>query len=404
MDHTFGKELIREKMVKRVAMVVYSYYPDDTRVRREAEALIEAGMSVDVFCLRDKGEEEKSQVNNVLVYRLPLKRKRSGRLNYLLENGFFIFLAFVTLSLYHLRKPYHVIHVHNMPDILVISALIARLTGAKVILDLHDPMPEIYITKFEVSELHPIIRFLKFLEKCCIRFADIVLTPNIAFRDLFVRRGCPPWKIHIVMNTAQETIFKCDSNVAAIGSENGFVIMYHGTFLAHNGLDLALKAIARVKEEIPNLKFEVYGDGEFRDEFLKLVHELKLNSTVKYHGPKPVEHIAEAIKSINLGVIPNKRTRFTDLNLPTRIFEYLAMKKPVIAPRTKGIMDYFDENSLLFFEPGSVDSLKNIILNAYRDPLGCQDILKRGINVLNNHRWELNKNRFIDVVKNAYRV
>lgn len=400
MSKVCGKGAMREKMIERVAMVAFTHYLDDQRVRRQAEALTEAGMSVDVFCLRGKGEEKKSRVNNVLVYRLPLDRKRSGKVNYIWEYAFFIVLASVTLVVHHLRKSYQVIHVHNMPDILVISALVPRLTGAKVILDLHDPMPEIYITKFAVSESYPVIRLIKFMEKCCIRFADIVLTPNIAFRDLFVLRGCPPWKIHIVMNTAQETIFKCDSDLASIGRENGFVIMYHGTMLSHNGLDLALQAIAQLQEEIPNLKFEVYGDGDFRDEFLKLVHELRLNGIVKYHGQKPVEYIAEAIKSINLGVIPNKMTRFTNLNLPVRIFEYLALKKPVIVPRTKGIKDYFDEDSLLFFDAGNVDSLRERILDAYRNPSRCQYVLKRGIDIHEDLRWEVGKKRFVTLVEN----
>jgi glycosyltransferase involved in cell wall biosynthesis len=262
-------------------------------------------------------------------------------------------------------------------------------------------MPEIYMTKYGVSELHPAIRLIKFLEKCCIRFADTVLTPNSAFRDLFVFRSCPPWKIHIVMNTPQETVFNLDSSVVPTAKKNGFVIMYHGSILSYNGLDIALEAIERVQAKIPNLRFEVYGDGDFKEKFLKRVNELNLNSIVRYHGPKPVEKIADAIKLCTLGIIPNKKSVFTNLNLPVRIFEYLAMKKPVVAPCTQGIMDYFDENSLLFFEPGNVESLKDIILDAYHNPLRCQHILNRGLNIYKNHRWELEKRHLIDVVKNT---
>jgi glycosyltransferase involved in cell wall biosynthesis len=118
------------------------------------------------------------------------------------------------------------------------------------------------------------------LEKWSIRFADAVLTPNVAFRDLFVSRGCPLWKIHIVMNSPQETIFKLDSGVSRKDRENGFVIMYHGHITAHNGLDVALEAIARLREQIPILKFEVYGDGDFTEKFLDRVNELNLNSIV----------------------------------------------------------------------------------------------------------------------------
>ena len=101
-----------------------------------------------------------------------------------------------------------------------------------------------------------------------------------------------------------------------------------------------------------------------------------------------------------MGVIPNKMTPFTNLNLPTRIFEYLAMKKPVIVPHTKGIADYFDEESLHFFEAGNVDSLASAILDVYRNPTRCQSILGRGIEIYNKHRWGTEKRHLVELVKN----
>jgi len=66
--------------------------------------------------------------------------------------------------------------------------------------------------------------------------------------------------------------------------------------------------------------------------------------------------------------------------------------KPVIAPRTKGIMDYFDEDSLYFFEAGKADSLAKTILDVYRDSLRRQFIIEKGIKVYNEYRWESEKN------------
>jgi hypothetical protein len=44
---------------------------------------------------------------------------------------------------------YNLVHVHNMPDVLVFEAFIPRVCGARVILDLHDPMPELMIKYLE---------------------------------------------------------------------------------------------------------------------------------------------------------------------------------------------------------------------------------------------------------------
>jgi glycosyltransferase involved in cell wall biosynthesis len=124
-----------------------------------------------------------------------------------------------------------------------------------------------------------------------------------------------------------------------------------------------------------------------------------LKDIVKFHGIVPLEEIAFAINSIDLGIIPNKMTPFTNLNLPTRIFEYLSMYKPVVVPRTKGIMDYFDEESLLFFDAGNVDSLTKAILAAYNNPSYCKLVLEKGIKVYKEHRWELQKKHFVQLVK-----
>lgn len=384
----------------RIAAVVFSHYPADPRPRREAEALVEAGMSVDVLCLKKEGELREEVVNGVQVLRLPAIQTRSGKLQYLWEYGWFILLAFVKVSMLHLKKRYHVIHIHNMPDALVFCALLPRLSGAKILLDLHDPMPEIYMTKYSVNASHPAIWLLRLLEKWSIRFANLVVTPNVAFQNLFISRGCPRQKIHIVMNSPQESIFgKNPSRPCDYGNGSEFVVMYHGAIMERNGLDTALRAVLRIKEEIPSLRFDVYGEGDSVPEFLNLVKKLRLDETVRFYGYRPLEAIAEAIQGIHVGVIPNKMNPFTNLNLPTRIFEYLSMEKPVIAPRTRGILDYFGEDSLFFFSPGDPESLAERIVEVYRNPARCHEILDRGVRTYQSYRWEGQRKYFVQTVK-----
>ena len=137
----------------RTAMVVFSYYPLDVRVRRAAEAIVEAGMKVDLICLRGEGEPKREQVGGVNVYRINLKRKRATTLRYLWEYAYFILATFLLLSSLHLIRRYRIVHVHTLPDILVLSALLPKLTGAKVILDIHDIMPELYMRKYGIPEI-----------------------------------------------------------------------------------------------------------------------------------------------------------------------------------------------------------------------------------------------------------
>ena len=391
-------------MTARIAMILFSYYPADVRPKREAEALVGKGMSVDMICLRNKNETKEEVVNGVQVYRLPLQRKRGKKTRYIWEYGYFIFLSFWKLNYLYFKKRYDIVHVHNMPDVLVFSALVPKLLGAKIILDLHDPMPEVYMAKYNLLKRHLVIRTLCYMEKLSISFCNMVLTPNIAFRDLFVARSCPENKIEIVMNSPDTSIFCIKEKDTAVNDANqqpdAFVLMFHGTMVERHGLDTVLQAIVLIKEKIPGLFLQVFGEGDFVPRFLELIDELGLQDLVKYHGPVSLEEIAEAIEKIDLGIIPNKRSLFTEINMPTRIFEYLSMGKPVIAPNTTGIRDYFDKDSLPFFEPGDEKSMASEILNLYQNPSLRQDYVLRGNKIYKAHGWQLESKKLLNLIRN----
>ncbi|MHA1381685.1 MAG: glycosyltransferase family 4 protein [Candidatus Helarchaeota archaeon] len=384
----------------RVAMVVFSYYPGDVRVRRVAEALADIGISPDIICLRNNKESKSEIINGVKVYRLPLRRKRGRKFSYFWSYASFIFLSFFVLTKLYIKSHYNLIHVHNMPDVLVFSAIIPKLFGSKIILDLHDPMPEVYMAKYSIDLLHPVIRLLIFLEKSSIRFSDHIITPNIAFRNLFISRGCPESKIDIIMNSPDEKIFfkLSESNRNKTANNNEFRIMYHGTIVERHGLDLALKALNKVQKKIPNITFHVFGEGDFVEPFLELIKKLKLKDIVFYHGQVPHETIPKEIELSDLGLVPNRKNPFTNINMPTRIFEYLCKGKPVIVPRTKGILDYFDDNSLCFFEPGDEDDLANKIIEIYIDSIKHQHVLEKGILVYKKYCWKNECRNFINLV------
>ena len=277
-----------------------------------------------------------------------------------------------------------------------------RLMGAKVILDLHDPMPEVYITKYSLEQSHFIIKFIIICERLCISFSNLVITPNIAFRNLFVSRGCHPDKIQVIMNSPEESIFSSDDNVTVnhLNKQEDFILMYHGTIVERHGLATALEAINLLRNKIPNIIFNVYGSGDsFVGTFKSLIVEYKLEDIVFYHGQVSLEKIAEIIKTISLGVIPNKSSVFTEINLPTRIFEYLSLSKPVIAPNTIGIRDYFSKYDLYFFKSGEAESLANSIFYVYNALLTEDfEILKSGISIYQQHRWGQEKQKLIKYI------
>jgi glycosyltransferase involved in cell wall biosynthesis len=388
-------------------MVVFSYYPADPRPRRAAETLTAEGMAIELICLREtETEATREVVNGVDVRRVPLRRRRGGTLGYLGQYGAFLLAAAGILAVRSLRRRYDLVYVHNMPDVLVLSALVPRLLGAKVILDLHDPMPELMTTIFGLDADSARVRVLRRLERWSIGWADQVLTVNAACKRLFASRSCAPQKVHVVMNSPDEAIFgfhPVDAEPAVPStSARPFVIMYHGSMVERNGLDLAVDAVARVRRSGGNVELRIYGASTpFLEQVMASARAHGLDAAVRYLGPKRQEEIGAVLESCDLGIIPNHRNRFTELNTPTRIFEYLAAGKPVVAPRTPGILDYFDDNSLVFFEPGDAEDLARGIEQVLTDPRKAQEKVRRAQEVYRAHAWRQEREVLVELVANV---
>jgi len=379
---------------KHVAMVLFSIYPWDPRPRRTVEALIDEGMHVDLICIKqDEKDPKREKVNGVDILRIPFRYHRGTKFQYLFRYSTFILISLALLAVRSLTRRYDLVYVHNMPDILVLSALVPKVLGAKVILDLHDPMPELLMTIFGVHKDSPTVCLLKRFEKWSMALADSVLAS----------RSCRPEKIRVIMNSPNEEIFGFRPPRSHTSTRHPpskpFVIMYHGSLVERNGLDLAVDALARVRLSVPIAELRVYGHKTpFLELVLDSVRHKGLHESVHYLGPKSSEHIVAAIEKCDVGIIPNNRSVFTEINTPVRIFEYLALGKPVIAPCAAGIQDYFNNESLLFFELGNSEDLARKIEYVYFHPSETVEIVKRGQGVYLAHTWRQERLSLVNLV------
>ena len=380
---------------KRAAVLLFSHYPADPRPRRAAEALAAQGVNIDLICLRDDdGEPARETFGRINVTRVRLKRQRGSKLGYVGQYVTFVLASFFYLASRSLTRRYDLVHVHNMPDILVFGAAVPKILGAKVILDLHDPMPELMQTIFRLPEKSLSVVMLKRLEKLSIRFADLVLTVNLACKKIYSSRSCHADKIKVVINSPDDEIFHFrGGNAADVKGKNGngsnpFVILYHGSLVRRNGFDLAMESLEKVKKTISSVQLRVCGERtDFFEQVMESARRRGVDGNIEYLGVRDLKGIVEAIEECDLGIIPNHRNIFTEINTPTRIFEYLALAKPVIAPRAKGIQDYFGDNDLIFFELGNGDDLARKIEFAYSHPEEVADTVKRGQEVYLSHTW-----------------
>ena len=384
-------------------MVVFSSYPADPRPRRAAEALLKEGMTVDLICLGDEKSPKRESFDGLNISRIPIQHHRGGKLSYAYQYSAFILASATLFALRSFKRRYDLIYVHNMPDILVLSSLIPKALGAKAILDQHDPMPELMMTIFNLDQTSSSVRLLSWLEKWSIARVNLVITVNIACKRIFGSRSCPPEKIGVVMNAPDAEIFpfraaRSDSSPNQDPTKR-FVMMYHGSLVERNGLDLAVDALARVRPAVPTAELRIYGrNTAFLEHVMDRANQKGLGDCVHYLGPKSLEELVREIELCDVGVIPNHRNAFTDINTPTRIFEYLALGKPVIAPRTPGILDYFTEDSLLLFESGNPSDIARQIEYVALNYQEATRVAERGQQIYLKHTWQQERQTLVELV------
>jgi glycosyltransferase involved in cell wall biosynthesis len=385
-------------VARRHCMVVHAYYPvGETRVQRQAAALIAAGFEVDVICLRGAEEDKSEVVDGVRVRRLPVGRHRgSGMLVQLLEYLVFLLLATVVVGARHLRRRYDVVQIHNLPDFLVFSGLVPKLTGSPVILDIHDLMPEFFRSRTGLPVGHPLHGLVRWEERLSVGFADHVITVTEGWgRELSSRGGGEA--VSVVMNVADPDVFRRRPEPAPT---DAFSIVYHGTFAERYGVLLLVEAVAELSRSRDNVRLHLLGDGEIRPRIVSLIEELGVGGIVSVSpGMMAARDIVPVLEAASIGVVPNLSNVFTDGLLPTKLLEYVAVGVPVVAARTPMIESYFDEDQVAYFEPGNQDDLVAVLGKLASDvELGLS--LARAANRFNQaHDWQSESTRYVDLVE-----
>jgi glycosyltransferase involved in cell wall biosynthesis len=387
-------------------MAAYTNFRRDPRVRREAEALVEAGHAVVFLARRQPGEVDRETLCGVDVIKLPgFAHDRGSILGYLLDYAIF----FVLLSLHLTLRPrrYRLIHINNMPDFLVFATWLPRLLGVPVIHDVHDLMPELYQEKFGSRRMRWLIGGLQLQERWAARFASAVLTVEDGLKDILSRRGIAAQKIHVLMNLPDERIFSQRRDPrSSKGADEPFVLVYHGTLAHRLGLDVAIEALALARPSLGPVELRIIGAGEERDRLIALRDALGLQREVSFSpGFVPVQDIPAMILDADVGIVPLRASEATDIMLPTKLLEYVQLGIPSIVPRTPTIARHFDEQMVEFFQAGDTASLAQAVVRLHRDPgrrafLSANASSRFGL----THTWTQHKRVYLDLVDRLLRT
>jgi glycosyltransferase involved in cell wall biosynthesis len=265
-----------------------------------------------------------------------------------------------------LRDRYDVVHIHNMPNALVFAAIVPKIFGARVMLDVHDLMPANYMAKFNATETSLPVRVLKTEQWLSALFVDNVFCADHNQKDYLADHCGVAWdKITVLLNLPNVEIFK---PVAGEKKNEGFRIVYHGTIAHRLGIDLIVRAMAAVVERVP-AELWVYGAGDYLPEAIELSLQLGLERKVHFSRSFfPVEQIPEIVTGMDLGIIGNRRNLACDrYMLPVKLLEYVYLGVPVVVPRLHVISRYFDDTMVRFYEPENVEQMADAIVALFGD-------------------------------------
>jgi glycosyltransferase involved in cell wall biosynthesis len=387
---------------RRACMIVHAYYEEDARVRREAETLVAAGWEVDVFGLRRADEGPRATVRGVTLHRLPVRRHQGAGLPvYLAEYGAFLVRSMLAATRTHRRRRYDLVEVHSLPDYLVFAALPMKLAGVPVLLDLHEAMPEFFRSRFPKAANPISYRLLLLQERLSIAAADEVLTVNEPLAERLRGLGTRSDRLTVILNSPDLRLFDATAHPARPFMADGELrIVYTGALTPTYELDVVLRAIAVIVRERPELPIHgtFYGRGDAQPALEALAAEIGIEDRVAFPGRIPIEDVPAAIAGSDVGVAPTRLDPFTGMSLSTKLLEYAAMRKPVVASRLPTVERYFSPDTISVYEPGDAGDLARTILGVVDDAAGREARIEATCRRVEDLSWARQAGAYVSVV------
>ncbi len=389
--------------VTRIAIVAHATLPGDPRLRRQAEALRDAGYEVDLIGLRDRGQAETEEWHGMRILRLPVRRRFRGFAGHLGEYLAFASLAAVKLAAEHRHRRYRLVQVATLPDFLAFSALPVRLTGIPLLLDLHEDMPEFYRDRFRGGARQALFPLVSGAARASAAVADGLITVHQPLRELAIARGVPAERISVVMNSPDERLFDPSRHERRPFRADGTLrIVHHSNLQPIYGLDVAVEAMALID---PGLKarLDVYGDGPFRDEIEAVIVRHGVRDRVTLHGRVALDDLPAILAGSDLAVVPSRPEPYLAYSLSTKLLESVAMGVPVIASDLHTVRLHFAAAAIRYVPGGDPAALARAISALAADPAAAARQADEARREAEPYAWAIQRATYLGVVDGLLR-
>jgi glycosyltransferase involved in cell wall biosynthesis len=317
-----------------VLMVVENMsVPADRRVWAEARALRGAGYRVSVISPAGTSRDTEPQVeiDGISIHRFPPREAGGGAWGYLLEYGTALHRIRRAARAVDRATPVDVVHLCNPPDILIHAVGALRRRGVPVVFDHHDLVPELFEARFGRAE-GALYRASQRFERQTLRRANIVVSPNETYKRIAVERGGKrPEDVFVVRMAPDTERFSPGEPDPTLLGDTAHLIAYVGTMGPQDGVEVAVRALAALRERRRDWRAVLAGDGDAAPDVRRLVDELGLGDVVELPGFVQDQAIIRLLRTADVCLAPEPRNALNEASTMIKIVEYMSFAKPVVA-------------------------------------------------------------------------
>ncbi|TDF37299.1 glycosyltransferase, exosortase A system-associated [Alteromonadaceae bacterium M269] len=345
-------------------------------------------------------EQDVETVDGLTFYRTPVPDGFMSKLPVFNQMAIIDPLAKRILDVIEQEKP-DVLHAHS-PALNGLAALKAsKKTGIPLVYEIRAFWEDAAVDHGTCKEGDMRYRLTRSMESYVVKRAQAVTTICEGLRGDLLGRGIAEDKITTIPNAVNIEQFsviekKSDALVEKFKLADKKVLGFLGSFYAYEGLDLLVKSLPRVLEQLPNCVLLLVGGGPQEDNLKKLVVELGLENNVIMPGRVPHSEVSEYYSLVDLLAYPRKSMRLTELVTPLKPLEAMAQGKLVLASDVGGHKELIDDKKTgWLFESDNVKALAEQAVEILKSDDGHPDVKQNGrVFVENIRNWQNSVGRY----------
>jgi colanic acid biosynthesis glycosyl transferase WcaI len=251
------------------------------------------------------------------------------------------------------------------------AILLAKLRGAKLVVDLRDLWPDEVVAVGAAREGSMPIRLLRAIERWMYRSADVVTCTTRAFADTVAERGVGEEKRRLLPNGADVELFRPLPRENEIAAEYPFgdrlVVMYSGLLGIKHGLETVIETAALLRDR-EDVVFFLRGEGPRREALEAQVRELELTNVI-FGGERPIDEVPYLLARSDVCVTNLLPDAYLEKIVSVKVFEYLACSKPVVGGlRGEGARVLEESGGGIAVEPGDAQAMADAVRELLDSP------------------------------------